>query len=380
MNRREFIGAAGAALALSGGISGCTTPTASPSRRVRRDKLYGALLHLGGNMWSDQPHPRPKDEKRRFPFPDYLTKREIEQKKISYAMGGKANHLRFDDAVWLRVTERMSDLGMNFVMIDLGEGFRYPSHPEIAATDAWDTCRMERELRRLRSLGLNPVPKLNFSTTHSAWMGDLRLKTSSPEYYRFVSDVIADVCAVFKPEYFHIGYDEEDEAHQFGYVNKIVRSEENWWHDLLFTVREVEKHGVRAWMWADKIWHDREGFVKRCPRSVLQSNWYYLGDFNPAPSHDPKHKASLYPMVHAYEWLDEAGFDQVPTTSCCGNWSTLTTNSRLTAAYVRKHVSDARLKGLMMAPWSLTMAPFEAAILKGLEQTVPAIELLEWDA
>ena len=379
MNRREFIGSAGAMLALTGGFSGCATATSAPLRKVRDDKLYGALLHLGNNMWSDQPHPRPKNEKRRFPFPDYLTKSEIERNKLGYSMGGKADHLRFDDGVWRRVTTHMQELGMNFVMIDIGEGFRYPSHPEVAAKDAWDVERMEKELARLRAMGLKPIPKLNFSTTHSAWMGELRQKTSSPEYYKFVADVIADVCAVFKSEYFHIGYDEEDEAHQFGYVHQVVRDEETWWHDLLFTVREVEKHGVRAWMWADKIWHNREMFVKRCPKSVLQSNWYYLGDFNPKNDYDPKHKASIYPMVHAYEWLDEAGFEQVPTTSRCGEWGLLKTNSRLTAAYVKKHVDASRLKGLLMAPWCMTMEAFEANILDGLDQTIPATELLEWD-
>ena len=319
------------------------------------------------------------NEKRRFPFPDYLTRSEIEKNRLSHSMGGKADRLRFDYGVWKRVTERMAELGMNFVMVDVGEGLRCPRRPEFAARDAWEPDRMVRELSRLRSLGLEPVPKLNFSTTHSVWMGEMRRKTSSPGYYGFVADVIADVCEVFKPAFFHIGYDEEDEAHQFGYAEKIVRDEETWWHDLLFTVREVEKRGVRAWMWSDKIWHGREEFVRRCPKSVLQSNWYYLDDFDPKNDYDSRHKASLYPMVHAYEWLDEAGFDQVPTTSCCGNWGLLTTNSRLTAAYVKKHVSANRLKGMMIAPWSLTMEAFEPDIMRGLEQTLPAVELLGWN-
>ena len=378
MKRRDFIGSLGA-MAFSGGLQGCAVQSSAPSRGVGGGRLYGALLHLGGNMWSDRPHPLPADDRRRFPFPDYLTKTEIEKNKLAHSMGGRADSLRFDDGVWRRVTSRMASLGMTFVMIDIGEGFRYPSHPEIAARDAWDVDRMARELERLRAMGLMPVPKLNFSTTHSAWMGEMRLKTSSPEYYRFVSEVICDVCEVFRPECFHIGYDEEDEAHQFGYIDKVVRDDETWWHDLLFTVRAVERLGVRAWMWSDKIWHCRDEFVKRCPQSVLQSNWYYLDDFNPKESLDPRHKASLYPMVHAYEWLDAAGFDQVPTTSCCGNWGLLATNPRLTAAYVRKHVDASRLKGLMMAPWFLTMEPFEADILRGLDQTVPAVELLGWN-
>jgi hypothetical protein len=376
MDRRGFF--AGALAAAS--LAGCAGAKAYAARtKVRGDKLYGALLHLGYNMWSDQPHPRKTTEKRRFPYPDYLTKKEIEKCEYAYSMGGKADFLRFDEGVWRRATERMSEVGMNYVMIDIGEGFVYPSHPEIAVRGAWDVAKMESELARLRRLGLEPIPKLNFSATHDAWMGDVQKRISTPEYYKFVSDVIADVCEVFKPRYFHIGYDEEDEAHQFGFKDVVVRPDETWWHDLLFTVGEVERHGARAWMWSDKIWSHREDFVKRCPKSVLQSNWYYLDDFEPKKEYDPKHKASLYPMVHAYEWLDEAGFDQVPCTSTVGGWGLMTVNARYTAAYCRKHVSPERLKGLMMASWTFTLPEFEQSIMKGFDQTGPAIELLGWN-
>ncbi len=371
MNRKEFLAGAVAAAGLAGCVS---AKSAAP--KTRGDKLYGALLHLGGNMWSDQPHPLKRTAERRFPYPDYLTKKEIEKKDYSYSMGGKADYLRFDEKVWRRVTDHMRALGMNYVMIDIGEGLVYPSHPEIAVKGSWDAQKMESEVSRLRAMGLEPVPKLNFSATHDTWMGEMHKHVSTPGYYDFVRDVIADVCEIFKPRFFHIGYDEEDEAHQFGFKDIVVRSEEKWWHDLLFTIHQVERHGVRAWMWSDKIWHSREEFVKRCPRSVLQSNWYYLDDFDPPKEYDPKHKASLYPMVHAYEWLDEAGFDQVPCTSCVGGWSLMTVNARYTAAYCRRNVSPERLKGLMMAPWSLTLPPFESEIIRGLDQTVPAVELL----
>lgn len=375
-SRKDFIlGAIAAA-----GLAGCAGIKATNANiKIRSDKLYGALLHLGGNMWSDQPHPLKRTTKRRFPYPDYLTKEEKERKDFSFSMGGKSDYLRFDESVWRRVTKRMVELGMNYVMIDLGEGLVYPSHPEISVKGSWDAQKMHDEIKRLRAMGLEPVPKLNFSTTHDAWMGEVQKRPSTPEYLKFVSDVIADVCEIFKPKYFHIGYDEEDEAHQFGFKDVVVRSEEMWWHDLLFTIGEVERHGVRAWMWSDKIWHSREVFVKKCPKSVLQSNWYYLDDFNPPNSYDPKHKSSLYPMVHAYEWLDEAGFDQVPCTSSVGNWSLMTVNPRYTAAYCRKNVSAEKLKGFMMAPWLLTMAPFESGIMRGLDQTIPAMELLGWN-
>ena len=223
MDRKAFLAGALAAA----GLAGCASAKGRAAK-VRGDKLYGALLHLGGNMWSDQPHPRQPAAKRRFPYPDYLTKKEIEHREYGYRMGGKADFLRFDEGVWRRATARMAEVGMNYVMIDIGEGFVYPRHPEIAVKGAWDVAKMESELARLRGLGLEPVPKLNFSATHDAWMGDVQTRISTPEYYKFVSDVIADVCEVFRPKYFHIGYDEEDEAHQFGFKDVVVRTEETW--------------------------------------------------------------------------------------------------------------------------------------------------------
>ena len=120
MDRKDFLAGALAAASLAGcaGAKACAART-----KVRGDKLYGALLHLGYNMWSDQPHPRKTTEKRRFPYPDYLTKKEIEKCEYSYSMGGKADFLRFDEGVWRRATSRMAEVGMNYVMIDIGEGF-----------------------------------------------------------------------------------------------------------------------------------------------------------------------------------------------------------------------------------------------------------------
>ena len=193
---------------------------------------------------------------------------------------------------------------------------------------------------------------------------------STPDYYRVVSDVIRDVAEIFKPRLFHVGYDEEDYWHQDGFQYAVMRQGDLWWNDFLFTVKEVEKNGARAWMWSDKIWHGREEFVKRCPKSVLCSNWYYLADF------DPKPKSPLYPMVHAYEWLEEAGFDQVPCCSSCGNWSTLDTNPRLTVEYCLPRIARERFKGLLMTSWQMTLKPFEKMIMRSFDLTVPAIEKL----
>lgn len=51
----------------------------------------------------------------------------------------------------------MSEAGFNMVVIDLGDGVEYDSHPEIAVRGAWRPQRLRSELVRLRQLGLEPI-------------------------------------------------------------------------------------------------------------------------------------------------------------------------------------------------------------------------------
>jgi hypothetical protein len=44
----------------------------------------------------------------------------------------------------------------------------YPSHPELAVKGSWSPEKMKSELARLRALGLEPIPKRNFSASHDA--------------------------------------------------------------------------------------------------------------------------------------------------------------------------------------------------------------------
>lgn len=347
MNRREFItGAASAALA------GCTTGAVS-AFAPQDKRLYGMLLHLGMNMWANRPVGMPRFNKPRYSPPQEYLDKYGDIYRRDKELEGKADYMRFEEPMWREVTGRMQELGMNFCMIDIGEGLVYPSHPELAVKGSWTVEKMRAELARLRAMGLEPIPKLNFSTTHDTWLGDYERMVSTQKYYEVVADVIRDVCEIFgHPRFFHLGFDEEDYAHQMGSVYCVVRQDELWWHDFLYTVREVERHGVRAWVWADKIWHHREEFVKRMPKTVLQSNWYYLGDFN------PPEKSSHYPMVHAYDWLEEAGYDQVPCVSNVGEWHLQDYNNpKLTVEYCRDvaKVSPERLKGLLMTTWLPTM-------------------------
>jgi hypothetical protein len=99
---------------------------------------------------------------------------------------------------------------MNTVVIGVGEFSVYPSHPEIAAKGAWSADRMREEVRKLRRLGLEPVPSLNFSATHDSWLGEYHRMLSTRIYYQVCSDILKDVAEIFEqPQAINIGFDEE---------------------------------------------------------------------------------------------------------------------------------------------------------------------------
>ena len=337
ISRRRFI-RAGAAAALAASAAEPAAADAAPSPFI-----WGALLHMGTNMWSDVP-----------------VKAWAPIKPEDLHLVCQADHLRFDEAVWQALTERMRKVRMNMIVIDLGEALQYQSHPELAVKGSWPVEKFRKELARLRAMGLEPIPKLNFSTTHCTWLKEYRRQVSTPAYYRVCADLIREVCAIFdRPRFFHLGYDEETAGHQGQYGYVVVRQGELWWHDFLFFVKEVERQGVRPWIWSDYCWSHPQEFRARMPKSVLQSNWYYGATFEPAKQ----------VAVQSYLDLDQAGFEQIPTGS---NWSN-DTNFKGTVAYCRKNLSPQRLKGFLMAPWFFTLKAWQEKNLQAIEQVAEMI-------
>jgi hypothetical protein len=337
IHRRDFIKAgSAAALAVAGAGAQTTSPAAARGRPGGR--IWGNLLHLSYNMWLDWV---PPGNQRNGVYQPYL---------------------RFDRKLWEDLTGRMADSGMNMVVIDLGDGVRYRSHPEIAVENAWSPDALVKELARLRKLGLEPIPKLNFSATHDAWLGKYARMVSTEPYYAVCRDLIREVVELFdKPRFFHLGMDEETAAHQKEFLYTVVRQFDLWWRDFLALVDHVEKAGSRPWIWSDYVWDHEEEFFKRMPKSVLQSNWYYGVDFG------PKVRAA-----EAYKELADQGFDQVPTGS---NWSS-PKNFQMTVDFCTKHVSGDHLLGFLQTPWHPTLERCRAVHEAAIDQVAAVIKAL----
>ena len=343
--RRSFLGAGAAALAY-GSVPKLFAGVPKP------EFMWGDLLHFGVNIQCDIPV-------------DKWGKYKGDDIKLMTA----ADHVRFDEGVFDRITDRMIAKGLNTVVIDLEEALYYPSHPELAVKGTWDVERFRRKLAQLRAKGLEPIPKLNFSTAHDIWLKEYHRMVSTPKYYQVVQDVIADVIEIFDtPRYFHIGFDEETVKHQSKHSIAIVRQGDLWWHDFLFIVKAIEKRGVRAWCWSDYIWHHKDVFLKRMPRSVLQSNWYYGHMFD--PNLPLKKDLELNP-VNAYLEMEKAGFDQVPTGS---NWS-VDDSMRETVKFCRDNIAPERLKGFLAAPWVKTLPQFEKLHEEQVDQVAAEIRV-----
>ncbi len=299
--------------------------------------MWCELVHLGSNMWWDAPQDSAHID------PKY---------RYRYAV----DHMNFEEKEWLDWTRRMAEIGMNTLIIDLGEALRYPSRPELAVRDAWTPERMQKEIARLKGMGIEAIPKLNFSTCHDAWLGEYHRMVSTTEYYRVCEDVIRDTCEIFKtPRFLHIGFDEEDVRDMPLHCYASARQGELWWHDFLWFVSVVEKQGCRAWMWSDAAWHQPEAFLRRCPRTVMQSNWYYDDEW--APQADGKFKsARAEQILRTFDKLDKAGFEQIP---CGTNWQYSMQDMKgpddmrfpNLVKYCSGHISEERLKGFLMAPW-----------------------------
>ena len=218
---------------------------------MANEKIWSFFMYLSTHMWDDE-FCRP-----RAPYlaPKYKECNEI------------------DVGVWDRTMQFLAERKYNMVIVDVGDGIKFESHPEICAPDAWDKDFLKKKLDEMRAIGLEPIPKLNFSCAHNTWMKKYRRMVSTPEYYQFTSDVIREVCEVFgNPRFIHLGLDEERAGITDFREALHVRGTELWWHDAYLLFAEAEKNGARPWVWSDYFWNHPDIFAERMPKIIPINN------------------------------------------------------------------------------------------------------------
>ena len=221
--------------------------------------IKGILIHIGTNLWYEVGNNRGGGE------------------KVWQSAG--SDKMRFEKDLFWELVDHAKECGINTVVLDLADGMIYESHPELAIEGSIERKELLEMIKRLRGLGLEIIPKLNFSTCHDAWLKDYSRMVSTKPYYDVCRDVINEVCDVFEPELIHLGMDEENYENQKFYDCAVVRQNDLWWHDLRFLVDVVEGRGARAMMWSDYARHRPDEFIEKCPKSVVQCPWYYFNKF-----------------------------------------------------------------------------------------------------
>lgn len=322
--------------------------------------LWSNLIHLGYNLNMD----------REDVHEDVLAERGAPDDYFRWKP-----YARIDDATWDAVVEATAAAGLNSLVIAPADGVIYDSHPEIATPGAWTKQRLIDELARLRSLGIQPIPKLNFAAGHDIWLGDYSRMVTSPIYYTVVADLIAEVAEIFDyPEYFHIGMDEETYEHQILSELIVIRQHDLWWRDLEFIANEVRKTGARPWMWSDAAWQKAGEYYDRMPKDIVQSNWYYHNVFEGDETGRPKkldHGERTAYM--SYLDLDERQYDQFPTASTFFDEDNLIE----TVKFIKARVDPTHVVGFLQSTW-LPLLPAHLDVhLKAIDELVRARAIWE---
>ena len=305
------------------------------------EKIWSYTIQLGFNMWRDENSVPENDG----PFQCQST-------------GHYQNEMLTERDTWRRVVDQLPSFGVNTLVIDLGEGVQYKSHPELGIKGAWTVEELREELARVRALGLTPIPKLNFSSYHDAWLAPYCAQKGSDAYRTVVKDLIDEVCDIFDtPTLFHLGMDEEE------FPNSPRRT--NWWHndyvrtnseprsveayfaDLNYMISCVEAKGSRAWIVGDFYCTHPEEFLANCPKScVLSMSFWDRIILKPDGSYPDR------PIYDECKALSAAGYDQIPEAS---DWTCHQNIPQFVYFYMEFGLVNEHLLGFNAVPMQATV-------------------------
>ncbi|MBE6567380.1 MAG: hypothetical protein E7657_01835 [Ruminococcaceae bacterium] len=183
----------------------------------------------------------------------------------------------FDEEMWHEVVDKAAAVGMNTIVMESIDGVKYDSHPEISRPDAFSKEWVREQVAYCRERGIALIPKLNFSATHDAWLGEYARMLSTSVYYKVTKDLIEETYEMFNhPAFIHLGMDEEDNKHQAGRDYIAFRQGKQYMKDLRHLVECVKGVGATPWIWTCPLFDMTEDFVAEFqPDELVLSPWYY---------------------------------------------------------------------------------------------------------
>jgi len=280
--------------------------------------------------------------------------------------------LPFDDDLWDYIVDECEKTGINNIVICIGGGIEFASHPELSLKGAWTRKKLRDEIKRCRKKNINLIPKLNFSTPHNMWMGEYSRMVSTSVYYKVCNDLIKEAYELFEhPKYIHIGMDEEDARHAERNEWAMYRQGELYWHDIRFLVDCVKDTGATPWMWADPLFDHPDDYKKYFePDEVILSPWYYNAfrkeNWTPVSSREvyvAYYNQDRYANM-GIQYVEEDpflvnirnlaipllndGYIYVPCASVCNKCDC---NTSEVVEYFKENTPDNQLLGFITAPW-----------------------------
>ena len=87
-----------------------------------KEKIWAILVHLSMDMWRGEQNALPLSEV-------------------------------FDEDMWHDIIDEAEKCGMNAIVLDVGNGVRFASHPEIAKEDAYSSAWVKAEVKRCKEKG-----------------------------------------------------------------------------------------------------------------------------------------------------------------------------------------------------------------------------------
>lgn len=290
---------------------------------ANKELIWAFMMKMGSNMWGKKGQI--------WPF-------GMEDIEMLYHEDGYC-----DRKVWREVTDFLPQFGINTLLIDVGEGIRLTSHPELANRSSWTQEEVKAEIKRLKGMGITPIPKLNFSCCHDAWLQDYAYMVGTETYNRVCEEILSEVIDIFdRPKFFHLGLDEERVENQMHSPVTRIRAPYKRLEDALRLFETCRRKGVRPWMWCDfevvEGFGGDEEFCRTIPKDVLLSNAYYNDIYR---TQGPSKRAQLYGK------LGDWGYEQIPT---CSRWFSIW-NPRHTLRYCTETVNPDSIIGYMDAPW-----------------------------
>ncbi len=333
-------------------------------------KFWGLMVHLGSNTWEN----------------------DHECKKVE--------GMEFDREVWDKIVDKCAENGIDTILLSLGEGLRYKSHPELAIEGSWTHEEMKAEIARLKKLGIRIIPKMNFSAYHDPWLQEYgRSLISTPTYYKVCKDLIDEVYELFEhPEYIHLGLDEEFRDFR-GEEGKYFRQGEQLFRDWEHLFKCVRDNGAEVMMWEStcKEYENEEWMPHVSKNTVIgcghyyeydpnkwtklseQSEWvrgYYENEFKKRDIYKeyvakygdvPIEYVEQDPVVDKYVKCANDNFAAGYTQVIIFSNIFLKANTNSAVKYFSKHPCQNQIAGYIGCTWRRTLKENEEAILEQIE-------------